>query len=153
MGAIATIQEAQSADGHANCKCSGGIPTTVPREACSVAWAPGGQCVMVDSTYGDLDYKKYSAEYGKICEAHMEPAWADCFTNVTSGDPEERNPPAATWCTDAWCYVDQCKCDAPDVKKSSAFAPDNSADCEVVTSAGRVVQQASAVVAMCSGAI
>merc|ERR1712039_1078998 len=30
-------------------------------------------------------------------------------------------PPAKEWCDREWCYVDACKCDAPDITDSSAF--------------------------------
>merc|ERR1711879_856520 len=35
--------------------------------------------------------------------------------------PQRLLDPKEEWCTKPWCYVDNCKCDTPDVVSSSAF--------------------------------
>merc|ERR1712083_898540 len=88
----------------------------------------GGKCITVDPTYGQPDmWHIYPADYGAQCEVQPDQAYEACYNKSTMDKtsdpmvpPEELNP-AADWCTEKWCYVDPCKCDAPGVTESTAF--------------------------------
>merc|ERR1712039_75482 len=75
---------------------------------------------------GDIAWwKDYPADYGSQCQPWPEPAQSVCFNASEAQDPkvpQQLLQPALSWCTDAWCYVDPCKCDAPDVAASAVFA-------------------------------
>jgi len=111
--------------GMATCRCIGALSSTIPREACDHAFAPTGQCVRSDNKYGDIGWwDTYPADYGSQCQYWPEPAQSVCFNNSEAQMPkvpQELLTPMKTWCKDAWCYVDPCKCDAPDAAASSTF--------------------------------
>merc|ERR1712217_668227 len=127
---LAQLVAAQNApiDGMPTCKCKGALDAAIPRVACNENFGGGEvtECVNVDTTYADStnDWTLYPATYGSECNVWPEPRYAVCYNfNVTDGvkSVEKRNPPAETWCDTAWCYVDPCKCDAPDITESGAF--------------------------------
>merc|ERR1711879_913360 len=116
-------------DGMPTCKCKGALDPAIPRVACDENF--GGmqvtECVNVENSYGDAEHtwNLYPSDYGSECSVWPEPKYAVCYNfNVTNGvkTVEKRNPPAKAWCDNEWCYVDSCKCDAPDITESSAFA-------------------------------
>merc|ERR1719384_1769205 len=120
-------------DGNPTCKCLGlntledaGIPTF----PCDFDWTPSknpsGKCVTVDSDYGNIAWwRTYRATQGGQCEVQPEPAWEECHNKSSQPQDGSQMPrPLFTpksWCVDPWCYVDACKCNAPDTSDSSAF--------------------------------
>jgi len=58
---------------------------------------------------------KYSIDYGNQCTPHGEPGSDACNGNYP-----------ASWCKDAWCYVDPCSCNDPGVGLSDYFTSTSS---------------------------
>merc|ERR1712083_213003 len=95
------------------------------RKDCDYAFAQTQKCVNVDPAYGDNGWNLYPADYGSQCQEWPEPAQTACFAyNTTAGDTEPTAllAPTEDWCQKKWCYIDPCKCDAPDKAASSVFA-------------------------------
>lgn len=113
-------------DGQPTCKCIGELSSNLERFACNHEFAPTGECVKVDSNYGDIAWwKDYPANYGSQCQPWPEPAQSVCFNASEAQDPkvpQQLLQPGKAWCNDPWCYIDPCKCDAPDKAASSVFA-------------------------------
>jgi hypothetical protein len=68
---------------------------------------------------------KTTLHNGSGCQPWPEVSWQECFNNSEAQIPkvpQELVTPTADWCTQPWCYVDPCKCDAPDVRASSTFS-------------------------------
>lgn len=110
-------------DGQPSCKCNAKALDSLTKYECNL---PDGttQCVKPDNSTGDIKSwqeadRFYSASYGAQCEAQKEWGWSVC-TNASTG--EILLQPTADWCTKAWCYIDSCKCDTPDITPSSYFA-------------------------------
>merc|ERR1712039_551890 len=113
-------------DGNPTCKCIGALSSKLERFDCTYEFAPTGKCVKVDPNYGDIPWwKTYPADYGSQCQPWPEPTQSACYN--ASEDQEPKVPqkllsPQKGWCDDPWCYVDPCKCDAPDKAASVTFA-------------------------------
>jgi len=114
-------------DGNPTCKCTGQISTEVPRETCDYQFGSLGvtECVKVDDSYGDNNWKLYTAQYGEYCLAWPDPAWSECYNMTDRQVPEQNQVDQNSWCLNPWCYIDPCKCDAPDMVASSAFESHN----------------------------
>merc|ERR1711920_900540 len=70
--------------------------------------------------YGDISWwEDYPADYGSECRAWPEPAQSVCFNASEAQEPKV--PQKLLQPTKA-CYIDPCKCDAPDKAASSVFA-------------------------------
>merc|ERR1711865_1356119 len=67
----------------------------------------------------------YPATYGATCQAHIEPGHTACYyvdTETARSAPDENNEEAmASWCMDAWCYINPCNCDATEQYESDYF--------------------------------
>jgi hypothetical protein len=74
----------------------------------------------------------YPANYGDSCAVHPEPGSYDCTKTAETSARLEFNQPvgahnpatdSAEWCTQVWCYVDPCECNAGDMVPSLWFPP------------------------------
>jgi hypothetical protein len=110
--------------GQATCACLGSKSSKGVKEfdcnATAYPWGVDGRCV--NATAAPVP-GPYPADYGDSCKKHLEPGTSDCF-DLDKTPPEEK--PVAeqkSWCTDPWCYVDECNCDASDATWSFWFKP------------------------------
>ena len=65
--------------------------------------------------------KQFQPSYGESCMKHIEPGHSDCFDQNTNEElPVSGDNPRQPWCSEPWCYVDPCVCNA-DKDKTSRF--------------------------------
>lgn len=88
----------------AQCTC---LPNGLPRDSSGQVQATGGR---------RRSGGKLGGTYGDSCGQQPETFHHDCVNST--GHPLA-NP--ASWCGQAWCWVDPCTCKLPDVAKSAYF--------------------------------
>jgi hypothetical protein len=116
--------DASSPTGQATCKCLGSKAKYGVKEfdcnATEYPWGVDGKCV--NATAAPVP-GPYPADYGDSCKKHVEPGTSDCFDLTKSPPTEKPIAEQKAWCNDAWCYVDECACDASDATYSFWFKP------------------------------
>jgi hypothetical protein len=105
--------------GMESCSCIGGV-LHVPRTPCDEFFRTPGKGVAVTEECVKADNGQlYASDYGAECDLHKEPGSAACF-DLTTGI-EKNASLQEHWCTQKWCYIDPCNCDAADATPSDYF--------------------------------
>jgi len=115
---VVVTQDYCATCGVPSCKCLGKLPDSIPDVDCTFDWAFEGKCVAANVS-GNITM--YPADYGESCKAHKEPGSASCFDLEKSPPVELIKGKQKGWCSDSWCYIDPCDCDASDPTKSDYF--------------------------------
>lgn len=123
LGISSVVSVEDEVDGAAGCRCLGSIPSAIPVTSCTHSWAPAGECVTVQDSYGTPSFgnREYPATYGSGCMMHMEPADENCVD--AQGNLK---PGGSAYCFKPWCYVDPCSCNL-EPSYSKAFGGDQMA--------------------------
>eukprot|EP00746_Dinoflagellata_sp_MGD_P147758 gnl/MRDRNA2_/MRDRNA2_80075_c0_seq1.p1 gnl/MRDRNA2_/MRDRNA2_80075_c0~~gnl/MRDRNA2_/MRDRNA2_80075_c0_seq1.p1 ORF type:complete len:1679 (+),score=385.09 gnl/MRDRNA2_/MRDRNA2_80075_c0_seq1:132-5168(+) len=103
--------------GMPSCPCIGRLPRWIEKFECPHEWSFGGKCVKAVGL--DSPFTEYPGDYGESCAEHKEPGQEACF-DISESPPTEKSDPAE-WCTEPWCYIDPCNCDATDATGSDYF--------------------------------
>ena len=122
--------------GAANCQCTTIVPPVTLITTCTAPNAVNKTCINATggtpSSYSGWATKNggliYPPSFGQSCKKQMEPGFKACSDDAGTEWPtvctsSSQTKCRASWCDDAWCYVDPCKCSAPDMKPSSLFKP------------------------------
>lgn len=92
------------------------------QHSCDYTFAIDGKC-MVSQKFTDdpgVNWSTFAGDYGQTCKAHVEYQSGSC-SDLSTVPPTPKVHGKATWCDSPWCYVDQCNCESPDIKKSDYF--------------------------------
>lgn len=114
LAAFATVST-----GKPTCKCLGALPDTIVRKKCTYDHAYAGECVTPSGLTSN--FTSYPADFGATCKIHKDPGMQACYDLTKYPPVEKPKSDQATWCFQAWCYVDPCNCDLGDPTKSDFF--------------------------------